>query len=321
MLINTLGSKNLNKKNFSSSGLILFLLTLALSITSGYLFYILDAQILKDKNTYISLFQSLRYEGFADNIFLFNGIEFLSFLLIKLALISFNEAVIGLSLLCFLSTFIILFSSINKKFIYICFTILIFLNYLDDFWLNQIRASLGIAIFISFFLNKNIFGYILAPFFHFQLLFFSAIKLIIKFQLLYLSLIILGIAAIFFNVFLEFFESLLSYSSQYPVLEKFVFYLGYEGSGGSFFMYFRVVLFAFISAYFIFFKKDKSVETFSLFFSGLIYVAFNDLTSFIGRMASMVIFIEPLFISRFNIYVKCFYIIFLIAGALIKNFL
>tara|TARA_B100000963_G_scaffold359326_1_gene386374 strand:- start:5777 stop:6742 length:966 start_codon:yes stop_codon:yes gene_type:complete len=321
MLINTAGLKNTANNSFNAISFILLLIALALSVLSGYLFFLFDAEILKDKDTYISLINNLRYEGFVDNIFLFNGIEVLSFLIIKLALISFNDAVLGLSLICALSTFIILLSAIKQKFIFLCFTILIFLNYLDDFWLNQIRASLGLAIFISLFLNKSNLGYILAPFFHFQLLFFSIIKIISKYGLLALSLIFFFILAIFFNVFLEYFESIFSSASQNPILEKLIFYLGYEGFGGSYFMYARVVFFALVSSYFIFYKNDKSVESYSLFFSGLVYVVFNDLTSFVGRMASMVIFIEPVFVSRFNIYVKCVYITFLILGALIKNFL
>lgn len=290
-----------------------------LAFLAAFCFLLFDAEIILDKDSYISTFQSITSSSFENLIFQFNGVEVLSGLVFILASFTSLPPEYSIAIIIYFYTYIFFNLFKNDGFLFGCFFLIIFGLYLIDFWLSQLRASLAITalMFILYRIQKpkSIIS-IIPILFHAQTIIYSVLSLInldsIKKVTFIIFLTLLLCAQI--DNFL---------SIDIAIVEKinFYFYRDIElglGSVNSNLILVKALGFCIISLFHIYFFKKYGLSEVVLICSAIVIFTFLEVPTIVGRINSMSAFFEPFIIARHSNLIKILYITFLFIGAFLK---
>lgn len=271
-----------------------------------------------DKQAYLDVIAKLDFMSLDHLRMIFNNYEVGSFLVFYFINKSGLNYEFALGLLISIYTYILLYSIRN---IYIQFgLLLIVIFYSQDFWLNQIRASIAVS-FCVLFINlysqnkKYFFSQIVPTSFHLQSLFVLPAMFIARFRYSLIAIIastifIFSLRLIFTNISIG---SIISLSEKMEIYNN-----AYGENSGSLFMRLRIAFTFLLSSFDVLYRKKFDKFTSLMIFNGFYATLFSDNFIYFGRITSFFIFFEPFYYCLRWHRFKYFYLFFLFSAAAIK---
>lgn len=301
----------------------------ALGIMASLVFYY--GHNIPDKATYIDLARHVYFFGVTSQLFSFNYLEVLS--LIIFWFVGFLdalgiEAALVLALLIFLCT-VVVFESLPRrsKFLFVSYLILIFAIYLHDFWTNQLRAMVGLTVFLFFIqvtksrqLKSADYGKLAIPaLLHVQC---ALIMPAVIFRTKAFGLVIIFLSGLCTLGIPTLFEYLAALDEAFTLTKFAQYSLIDPHAKPNFYQALRITLIAFLSLISIHVYSRGNIIFHNLACTNLaVVILFIEMPSVYGRLTSMLVFFEPMLIYYIQSkIIKYWYLAVLVANASLKAF-
>ena len=278
-----------------------------------------DSLTIVDKDSYLSVIDQMGAADPATFFFLFNGVEVASALIFFLVSLMPISSVNGIAVVIFFYTLIFFNLFKSDRFLFGCFTLIVFGLYLFDFWLSQLRSALAITAIMYLVCkshkSKRIVGFFPALL-HIQSAIYSAL-LLTNLDSIKKVTVIFGLTllcCIQFGYFL---------SLDIAIAEKINFYFFRDLELGaseinSKFMFAKALGFAALSAVHIYIFRKYGIAEVAMICSAIIFISFYDAPTIVGRVNSMTVFFEPFVVARHNYLIKAIYVLILSFGIFVK---